>query len=147
MKVIDGTTIVFPGFDGNGMFLSTGNIMGQGKVGLLFIDFETPNRLRVQGTARLLTDDPSMGEHTGAQYLVRIDVAKVWVNCPRYIHKYSKGEQSRYVPRTGSETPLASWKRLEMVQDVLTPEDLARVEAEGIMPMAEYQDRVARGDS
>ncbi|MCP1557015.1 UNVERIFIED_ORG: hypothetical protein M2438_001089 [Methylobacterium sp. SuP10 SLI 274] len=31
VKVVDGSTLVFPGFDGNGMFYSMGNIAGQAK--------------------------------------------------------------------------------------------------------------------
>ncbi|HEX5539304.1 MAG TPA: pyridoxamine 5'-phosphate oxidase family protein, partial [Methylophilaceae bacterium] len=42
VRVIDSKTLVFPSFDGNGMFLSMGNITANPKVGLLFIDFETP---------------------------------------------------------------------------------------------------------
>ncbi|WP_252405354.1 pyridoxamine 5'-phosphate oxidase family protein, partial [Escherichia coli] len=60
VTVVDAATLAFPGYDGNGMFYSMGNIEGQAKVGLLFIDFETPHRVRVQGHARMLRDDPLM---------------------------------------------------------------------------------------
>ena len=146
VRVIDEHTLIFPGFDGNGMFLSMGNIEGQGKVGLLFVDFEKPNRLRVQGTATMSTDDPLMATFTEAKYLVRIAVTKVWVNCPRYIHQYTKVDQSKYVPRPDKETPLASWKRLDMVQGVIQPEDKARAEAEGVLTLPEYGEQMARGD-
>ena len=146
VRVIDEHTLVFPGFDGNGMFLSMGNIEGQGKVGLLFVDFEKPNRLRVQGTATLSTDDPLMASFTEAKYLVRVAVTKVWVNCPRYIHQYAKVDQSKYVPRPDRETPLASWKRLDMVQDVIQPSDKARAEAKGVLTLPEYGEQMARGD-
>jgi predicted pyridoxine 5'-phosphate oxidase superfamily flavin-nucleotide-binding protein len=36
VRVIDSTTIVLPSYDGNGMFLSMGNIPGDGRIGLLF---------------------------------------------------------------------------------------------------------------
>ena len=51
VKVLDNKTLAFPSFDGNGMFLSIGNIQLNSKVGMLFIDFETPHRIRVHGTA------------------------------------------------------------------------------------------------
>ncbi len=105
MKVLDENTLVFPGFDGNGMFYSMGNIEGQAKVGLLFIDFETPHRIRVQGHATLLRDDALMAEYTEAKYLVKVAVKKIWVNCPRYIHKYQKLEQNKYVPTPGRRDP------------------------------------------
>ena len=45
VRVIDPRTIVFPSYDGNGMFLSMGNIAGDGRIGLLFMDFDRPHRL------------------------------------------------------------------------------------------------------
>ena len=147
VKVIDEQTLAFPGFDGNGMFLSMGNIAGQAKVGLLFIDFESPHRVRVQGTAQFLREHPVMAEYAEAQYLVLITVTKIWVNCPRYIHKYKRVDASKYVPQPCKTTPLASWKRLGMVQDVLADSDRQRAEQEGLIELLEYEERVGRGDA
>lgn len=147
VKVLDANTLVFPGFDGNGMFYSMGNIAGQAKVGLLFIDFETPHRIRVQGHATLLRDDALMAEYTEAKYLVKVAVTKIWINCPRYIHKYQKLEQNKYVPRPGRETPLAAWKRLDLAGDVISDEDKARVAREGKLEVSEYEALVARGEA
>jgi hypothetical protein len=54
----DDKTLLFPCFDGNGMFFSMANVATTGKVGLLFKYFITPSRLRVQGDAKL-TDEPA----------------------------------------------------------------------------------------
>jgi predicted pyridoxine 5'-phosphate oxidase superfamily flavin-nucleotide-binding protein len=140
VKVIDEQTLVFPGYVGNGMFYSMGNIVGQARVGLLFIDFETPHRVRVQGRAEFLRDHPLMAEYTEAKYLVRVTVTKVWVNCPRYIHRYKKLDQSKYVPKAACETPLALWKRLDMVQDVLPGHEVARAEKEGVITLEDFED-------
>ena len=51
VRVLDNKTIAFPCYDGNGMFYSMGNLMGNGQVGMLFIDLEKPHRLRLQGIA------------------------------------------------------------------------------------------------
>ena len=51
VRVLDERTLVFPSYDGNGMYWSTGNIAATGSIGLLFIDHVTPNRLRVQADA------------------------------------------------------------------------------------------------
>ncbi len=147
VKVPDQSTLVFPGFDGNGMFYSMGNIAGQAKVGLLFIDFETPHRVRVQGRARVLRDDPLMGEYVEAKYLVRVDVEKIWVNCPRYIHAYRKLAQNKYVPMPDRVTPLASWKRLDLTADVISDDDKARVAQEGPLDLPAYEALAARGEA
>ena len=48
------TRLAFPHFDGNGMYMSLGNIADRAKIGMLFIDFERPQRLRVRGEAQLI---------------------------------------------------------------------------------------------
>ena len=60
VRVVDRTTIVFPSYDGNGMFLSMGNIAGDSRIGLLFMDFERPHRIRAQAHATVSHDDPLM---------------------------------------------------------------------------------------
>ena len=147
VKVVDDHTLAFPGFDGNGMFYSMGNIVGQGHVGLLFIDFETPHRFRVQGRATFERDDPLMGAWKEAKYIVRVTCDRVSVNCPRYVHKYQRVGQSKYVPVEGKETPLALWKRADIVQEVIKPEERAQAEKEGILTLPEYEERVMRGDN
>jgi uncharacterized protein len=147
VRVVGPNALAFPGYDGNGMFLSMGNIAGQEKIGMLFIDFETPHRLRVQGTARVLREDPLRANFDEAQYIVRVDVAQIWVNCPRYIHPHKKLGQNRYVPASQRETPLAQWKRLDMVQDVIADEDRIRAEQEGVLNLDAYGEKLMRGEA
>ena len=146
VKIIDEKTLAFPGFDGNGMFYSMGNIVGQGHVGLLFIDFVKPHRFRVQGRATFERESPLISEWVEAKYVVRVDIDRVWVNCPRYVHRYERVGQSKYVPVAEKETPLASWKRLDLVQDVIPPCERAQAEKEGILSLPEYENKVASGD-
>jgi hypothetical protein len=113
------------------MFLSMGNISASGDVGLLFIDFEKPNRLRLQGRAELSRDPALIAEYREADLVVKVAVRAVFSNCPRYVHRYDKIAPSRYVPREDRETPLASWKRIDIIQDVLPERDTGRVEASG----------------
>jgi len=56
VQVLDARTVGFPSYDGNGMYFSMGNIAAASKVGLLFLDFETPHRLRLHGEATLHSD-------------------------------------------------------------------------------------------
>lgn len=146
VKVIDGTTLVFPSYDGNGMFLSMGNIAANTKVGMLFISFETPHRIRVQGTATLSRDDPMLAQYGEADFLVRVKLSEMWQNCPRYIHRYQKVSASRYVPREGCETPLAEWKRVDLVQDVLPARDVPKVQKAGTIGIEEWIEKIKTGD-
>src|SRR6266478_3847033 len=120
VRVLDPETIVFPSYNGNGMFLSMGNIMTSHKVGMLFIDFETPNRVRLHGLATIEQNDPLLAEFVGAELLIRVKVSETFVNCPRYIHKYQRLQTSKYAPQAGCAAPPApQWKRIDLLQDAL----------------------------
>lgn len=56
-------------------------------------------------------------------FLVRLAPLQIFVNCPRYVHKYRRMETSKYVPKEDGTAPLAEWKRLPAIQDVLSPDD------------------------
>lgn len=148
VDVVDPSTLAFPIYDGNGMFLSAGNISQTGKVGLLFIDIETPQRLRVQGTASIDRDDPLLASHPGALLICRVAVTSAFVNCARYIHKHTRVQDSRYVPDERGEQPVASWKRIDGMQDVIGDDDRARVdEAGGTITEREYGAKLLAGET
>ena len=48
-----------------------------------------------------------------AELVVRVKITELWMNCPRYIHRYQKLKTSRYVPQADIETPLCEWKRID----------------------------------
>jgi len=144
VRVLDPTTIAFPCYDGNGMFYSMGNLIGNAKVGMLFISFEKPHRLRVQGLASVRDDDPLLADYFEAQLIVRVSVTEIFRNCPRYIHRYKKVDRSEYVPQAGNSTPLAAWKRVDDVQAELAAKDQGRAEREGsLCTREEYESYMA----
>ncbi len=146
VKVVDSKTIAFPFYDGNGMFYSWGNIAGNAKVGMLFISFSEPNRVRVQGTAKVDMNDELMMDYVEAQGIVRVTVESIWPNCPRYVHRYEKVKTSRYVPQKEVETPLAGWKRIDIVQEALPANDQGKAEqAGGLLSVEQWFGKVAEG--
>jgi predicted pyridoxine 5'-phosphate oxidase superfamily flavin-nucleotide-binding protein len=148
VKVVDPHTLAFPAYDGNGMFLSLGNITDTAKIGLLFIDFETPNRLRVQATAQLVSDDALMAEYPGAIGIVRATVDSVFVNCARYIHRHERKDRSRYVPDAQGEQPYPAWKRIDGIQAQLPARDQGKADAAGgVISAEEYGRLLQDGES
>jgi predicted pyridoxine 5'-phosphate oxidase superfamily flavin-nucleotide-binding protein len=146
VKVPDSKSIIFPNYNGNGMFLSMGNIMTNAKVGLLFIDFETPHRVRVHGLASIEKDDRKLAEFAGAELLVRVAVTETFINCPRYVHKYQRIETSGYAPEAGCPAPPApQWKRIDAIQNAL-PEHEKNLADElgGTITFQEYAALVAK---
>ena len=126
VRVLDEHTLAFPNYDGNGMYLTMGNILTTRQVGLLFIDFENQKRMRLNGEATLHRDDPLIAEYPEAQFIVRVRAREVFANCPRYIHKLKLVQRSRFVPQQECPTPVPGWKKGEWVADTLPENDPAR---------------------
>jgi hypothetical protein len=126
VRVLDGRTLVFPCYDGNGMYLSMGNVSTNGHVGMLFIDLCSPKRLRVNGTARIEPAGFVTPAYAEAQFVVVVSIREVFPNCPRYIHKYALVERSKFVPHADCATPIAGWKQMDWARDVLPQGDPAK---------------------
>jgi predicted pyridoxine 5'-phosphate oxidase superfamily flavin-nucleotide-binding protein len=123
VQVPDANTLVIPDYDGNGQYRSWGNVLANPQVGLLFIDFETPKRLRVNGTAVVSHEDPLLARLPGAVFVIRVTAARIFPNCPRYIHKMQLLEESVYAPRPDYTPPVPAWKTFEVFRDALPPRD------------------------
>lgn len=146
LHVEDERTIVFPNYDGNGMYLSLGNLAADDRVGLLLIDFETPRRLRIQARARIDDRAERIDRFPGSQTTVVLQVEKVFPNCARYVHPHQRIETSPYVPDSEGDAPVPSWKRIDLLQPVLPDADREAVGGETITP-EEYAERLADGTS
>lgn len=125
VRVVDSRAIAFPNYDGNGMYLSTGNVGLNPHVGLLFIDFERGSRMRLNGMASIDHDDALTSKYPEAQFIVRVRVREVFPNCPRYVHQMKRVEASAFVPRAGCKTPVPAWKRSEWARDAVPVADPA----------------------
>ena len=126
VRVVGEDELAFPSYDGNGMFRSLGNVVVNPAVALLFIDFDTPRRLRVNGRATIAEDDPLRSQFAGAQLVVRVRAERIFPNCPRYIPRMAMVEASPYVPSAGYTPPVPKWKRFDFLAEVLPHDDPAR---------------------
>ena len=114
--------LVFPDYDGNGMFKSLGNILVNADVGLLFIAMHgKPQRLRVNGTATVSREDPLLALTVGAQLIVRVTARAIFPNCPRYIPTMQLIDPSIYAPRPGCDPPEPAWKEFDNFRDCVHP--------------------------
>ncbi len=123
VRVLDGDTIAFPDYDGNGMYRSLGNILVNPYVGLLFIDFENARRIRVNGKAQVSADDPLRAEYPGSVFIIRVKAERIFPNCPRYIHKMQLVEYSVYAPKADYTPPVPAWKTSDNFHDALPARD------------------------
>jgi len=114
--------LIFPDYDGNGMFKSLGNVRAHPPGGLLFIGFgDSPRRLRVNGSAQVVADDPAMADWPGAQLLVKVTPSAIFPNCPRYIPNLSEVAPSADALQAGVDPVEPKWKSFEIFADVVPP--------------------------
>lgn len=146
VRVASADTILFPSYDGNGMYLSMGNISGNAEIGMLFIDFEKPFRLRLQGRAEVIVSGPELSLFKEAELVVKVAVHETWMNCPRYVHRYQKIEPSRYAPGVEADTPFCEWKRIDGLQDVVRPSEREIVAEMGTTTIEDWMGKVLTGD-
>jgi len=122
VRVVAPDQLVFPDYDGNGMFKSLGNIRDNPHVGLLFLRIgEKPGRLRVNGRAEIVFDDPLIAETPGAQMLIKVTPEHIFPNCPRYIPELELKSQSVYAPEASKPVVEPAWKQFDMFKDVVPP--------------------------
>jgi len=122
VRVTSSNELIFPDYDGNGMFKSLGNITANPQVGLLFITMEArPKRLRVNGRAEVILESPLMPEFSGAQLLVKVTAEHIFPNCPRYIPNIEAGQPSEYIPQANQAPLEPEWKSFDIFKDAVPP--------------------------
>lgn len=139
VRITGASDLTFPVYDGNGMFLSLGNIASTAQVGMLFISFESPRRLRIQGVAKVVPNEGA-DRVPGAIYLIRVSIDQAFVNCGRYIHDLEHKKLSPHVPDDAGRQPFPNWKRIDVIADSLSERDQKKVaDAGGPVPIADYR--------
>lgn len=72
VHVGDDGRLTIPDYSGNQFFNTLGNILANGRAGLLFIDFASGDVLQLSGVAEVLLDDPIVANFKGAERLWRV---------------------------------------------------------------------------
>ena len=72
-------------------------------------------------------------------------VRNVWVNCPRYVHPMQSLGQSPYIPDEEGIASIDLWKRIDLMQDVLSDKDKTEAVSVGLITIEEYETYVAEG--
>lgn len=98
VKVLDTKTLVFPDYRGNKLYNSLGNIIVNGHIGILFIDFQSRTRVRLNGRAEIIENQMAHSDIWPlAQRYVRVTTEQVYGNCKARIPR------TTLVPPTDSE--------------------------------------------
>ena len=76
VHVLNENTLLWPDYNGNGMFQTLGNLTASPHAGLLFIDFERGHTLQLTGETRIIWDEHRTAEFIGAERLVEFSLAQ-----------------------------------------------------------------------
>jgi uncharacterized protein len=98
VRVLDGRTVAYPEYRGNGVMASMGNLLENPRVGLLFLDFfATTVGLHINGTAKIVDNTdllpPDGGDTTGGparERCVVIDVEEAYIHCSKHVPQLMK---------------------------------------------------------
>lgn len=91
VHVLDKNTIIFPDLPGNGILHSINDIMENPHVAMLFIDFVTGVRYKVNGLATIIDDTKEISKYlnfTGFDYpsrIIKVNVSYIIGNCSKNI--------------------------------------------------------------
>ncbi|MFM0322028.1 2Fe-2S iron-sulfur cluster-binding protein [Caballeronia glebae] len=77
VRLSDDGALTIPDFAGNLFFNTLGNILVNGRAGLVFADFETGDLLQLAGDAEVLLDSPETAAFQGAERLWRFTPRRV----------------------------------------------------------------------
>lgn len=120
VRIVAENALVFPDYDGNGMFRSLGNILDNQQVGLLFFELGGGRRkLRVNGVASIADSSAPHADFPGAKLLVRVTALDIFPNCPRYLPQLVLTEPSAHNPKRGYVPPEPLWKSKPDLRDFL----------------------------
>ncbi len=97
VRVGEDGMLTIPDFDGNLFFSTLGNILLNGKAGLLFVDFTNGDVLQMTGDAEVVLDSPEIAAFQGAE--------RLWTFRPRRIVRRSEALALRWKFQTDGWSP------------------------------------------
>jgi hypothetical protein len=98
---VDGDVLSIPDFRGNRYFNTLGNLIGEPRASLLFVDFESGDLLQLQGTACVDWGDAAVQGFAGAERLWRFKVLRGWRRRAATPLRWSFVDYSRTTLATG----------------------------------------------
>jgi uncharacterized protein len=75
---VDGNMLTIPDFRGNRYLNTLGNLLGEPRCSLLFVDFETGDLLQMQGRARIDWSPSSQDRFEGAERIWQFQLTRGW---------------------------------------------------------------------
>jgi predicted pyridoxine 5'-phosphate oxidase superfamily flavin-nucleotide-binding protein len=101
-------TLAIPDFRGNRFFNTLGNLLGDSRAGLLFIDFATGDLLQVQGIVTIDWIGADAARFAGAQRTWSVKIKRGWWRRKAFPFSWTFGEYAPTTLATGLWRPAAT---------------------------------------
>ena len=98
---LDGDTLTIPEFSGNRYYNTLGNLLGDNRAALLFLDFAQGDLLHLQGTVEIDWTDAAAHQIVGAERSWRLHVQRAWRRRAAVPLRWNFIDQSPATLRTG----------------------------------------------
>lgn len=105
VHILDKTTVAYADFQGNGQYISTGNLHGSNKTSIIMVNYPARQRLKIWAETKIITRgiDKSIEEKldinntsSKVERIVILNVQAFDWNCPQHITpRYTEDEISR----------------------------------------------------
>ncbi len=130
VRINDDGTLTIPDFAGNLFFATLGNIMVNGKAGLMFADYESGDILQMTGDAAVILDSPEIAAFQGAERLWTFTPRRVIVRCGALALRWSSqkdgaspaslmtGDWQRAADRLKAAELATKWRPFKVAQIV-----------------------------
>lgn len=109
VRIGEDGTLTIPDFNGNLFFSTLGNIVLNGKAGLVFVDYEKGDLLQMTGDAEVILDSPEIAAFQGAE--------RLWTFRPRRIVRRAGALPLRWTFREDGWSPSSlmtgDWKQAD----------------------------------
>ena len=105
---VAGDVLTIPDFRGNRYFNTLGNLMLDGRVGLLFVDWARGGILQLQGRAEIIWEGEEVAGITGAERLWRVKIVAGWRRPGVLPFRWKFDDYAATTERTGVWQPGAS---------------------------------------
>jgi predicted pyridoxine 5'-phosphate oxidase superfamily flavin-nucleotide-binding protein len=74
IEILDDNTIRFPDYAGNRVYNTLGNIVDDGRVGLVFVDYDNDALLYISGIAKIIWDDEISGHGPEVERIIELKI-------------------------------------------------------------------------
>lgn len=113
---VEGNRLAIPDFPGNRFYNTLGNLLGEPRGSLLFLDFENGEILQLQGLVTIDWNADAARSFEGAERLWRFEVVRTWRRHPARVLRWSFVDYAPTTLGTGGWDPSPAFSQTALLR-------------------------------